>query len=561
MKYSDILEPSIKEDVLLAKYLSNERKNQILSNLNTTIDDRFSGCKHTIIPTPRRLTNHELIENESYFDPFTIDQSKIISSKALRRLGDKAQVLPNVKEQNSHMRNRLTHSLEVADLSATFCDMMNHHFALKKSPIRLNKELCRAIALAHDIGHTPLGHIWEHFITEETGKEFNHNVFSTIVAENLERKGNGLNLTEETLTGILNHTTNGGALDLKGLPQEYAVVRIMDKVAYVLSDFNDGLRQGYIDKNVAPLFNKLGQDQRERTFNILQCLVKETYENGYVTFGESEIGKIFKNVKGILFDEYYRKVDEERKAPGYEKLGSIYAFFKRERPDVDPAVALALLTDNEAMEMGTILKKNPNISYEDLLTKQHIGVEEILPYIDGRDIDYTSPAIRWMRKQTEKQTPLEIEKKFLIHSLPANLESYPYADITQWYLAINSSNEVRIRKSQKSDGTMSYTRTIKDGYAIGINKEKESEISQEKFDYLFQFTSKQIVSKRRYYIPLSNWLTVELDIFPDEKPIAEVEFPSKEAMDSFVPPIRFGEEVTGDKYYKNANRALRNSRK
>ena len=59
--------------------------------------------------------------------------------------------MPNVKEENSHMRNRLTHSLEVAELSASFCDMMNHHFVLNKSPIRLNKELCRAIALGHDI--------------------------------------------------------------------------------------------------------------------------------------------------------------------------------------------------------------------------------------------------------------------------------------------------------------------------------------------------------------------------------------------------------------------------
>ena len=74
---------------------------------------------------------------------------------------------------------------------------------------------------------------------QKTGKKFNHNVFGTVVAEEIERKGNGLNLNKETLIGILNHTTNGGALDLRNLPQEYAVVRIMDKVAYVLSDPND----------------------------------------------------------------------------------------------------------------------------------------------------------------------------------------------------------------------------------------------------------------------------------------------------------------------------------
>jgi hypothetical protein len=86
MKYSDILEPSVREDVLLAKHLSNERKNQILTNLNMTIDDRFSGFKHIIIPTPRKNQNHELLETLDYLDPFTVDQNKIINSKAFRRL-------------------------------------------------------------------------------------------------------------------------------------------------------------------------------------------------------------------------------------------------------------------------------------------------------------------------------------------------------------------------------------------------------------------------------------------------------------------------------------------
>lgn len=560
MKYEDILEPSIRDNVLLVKYISNERKNQILINLNTTIDERFSWFKHTILTKPRKHTNHEWLEKEEYIDPFRIDQNKISQSKAYRRLGDKAQVLPNVKEENSHMRNRETHSIEVAELSVLFCKMMNHHLMINKIPIRLNEELCRAIALGHDIWHTPFGHIGEDFITEKSWEIFRHNVFSTVVAQNLERKWNGLNLTNETLIWILNHTTNWWSLDLIWFPQEFAVVRIIDKVAYVLSDFNDGLRQWYIDNSVAPLFNKLGQDQRERTMTILQNLVKETFNNWYVTFWNSEIEKIFKNCKWILYDEYYKKVDQERRDIANEKLTIIYDFFKKERPDTDPAISTALLTDVEAIKMSKIIKNNPNISYKELIKIYHIGVAEILPYIDWRDIDRGSPALITY-KEKNNNIPLEIEKKFLVNILPINLESYPYADITQWYLAINSSNEVRIRKTQKSDGTIIYTRTIKDEKWIGINKEKESEISQEKFDYLFQFTSKQTVSKRRYYIPLHDWLTAELDIFPDEKFIVEVEFPDTEAMNDFIPPVRFGEDVTKDKQYKNSQRALRNAKK
>lgn len=109
---------------------------------------------------------------------------------------------------------------------------------------------------------------------------------------------------------------------------------------------------------------------------------------------------------------------------------------------------------------------------------------------------------------------------------------------------MNDSNEVRIRKTIKSDGTTTYTRTIKEDRGGGINEEFEKEISQEKFEYLFQFTNNQIVSKRRYYIPINEKLIAELDIFPDEDPIVEVEFPNIESKERFIPPVRFGKEVT-----------------
>lgn len=558
MLYKELIDTSIIEKLPQIQYISQERKDLIVKNLNTTIDERFSGFQHTILPSWRKHQNYEWLESIQYMDPFVIDQNKIINSKALRRLSDKAQVLPNVKEENSHMRNRLTHTLEVAELSGIFCDMMNHHFALHKLPIRLNKELCKAIALGHDIGHTPMGHIGEDFTTKKAGKKFNHNVFWTVVAEEIERKGNGLNLNKETLIGILNHTTNGGSLDLKNHPQEYAVVRIMDKVAYVLADPNDWRRQWYIDNNIVPLF-KLGKDQRERSITILQCLVEETFENWYVTFWKSKIGEIFKNVKDILPNEYYDKVDKERSEIANTKLDIAYDFFKKERPDTDPAISLALLTDVEVIKMNKILKQNPNISYQELIKKYHIGLGEILPYIDGRNINWETPSLG--EKKENKKSPLEIEKKFLVKNLPMKLESYPYADIIQWYISMNDSNEVRIRKTTKSDGTTTYTRTIKEDRGEGINEEIEKEISQEKFEYLFQFTNNQIVSKRRYYIPINEKLIAELDIFTNEDPIVEVEFPNTESKKRFIPPVRFGEEVTWNKYYKNSHRALRNTEK
>gem|GEM_PF-4229309 len=277
MKYVDILDHRQIEQLTITEHLSQSRKEEILQSLNEDIDERFKGFKHCIISTGRKSEDQEPLENEKYMDPFDVDQDKIQKSKAFRRLGDKAQVLPNAKEENIHIRNRLIHSIEVARLSATFCDMLNHKFAEKKIPIRLNKHLCIAAGLGHDIGHTPLGHIGEDFIFDKTHKEFKHNIYSTVVAQEIERKGNGLNLSNETLYAILNHTTNHGNLFLKENPQEEAVVMIMDKIAYVLSDFNDGLRQGYIkDLHTIQAFDKLGKDQRTREYILLNTLADET---------------------------------------------------------------------------------------------------------------------------------------------------------------------------------------------------------------------------------------------------------------------------------------------
>ena len=579
MKYSDLLEKNEEKKITKWKNITEKNKQHILDNLDTQIDDRFSGFKHIIIPTLRNQKNYEDLEKINYLDPFFVDQNKIINSKSFRRLGDKAQVLPNVKEESSHMRNRMTHSLEVSELSELFCLMMNHKFEINKIPIRLNTEACKAIALGHDIGHTPFWHIGERYLTEKSKKDFEHNIFSTVVAEKIERKWNGLNLLNETKTWILNHSTNWWILDLKGHPQEYAVVRIMDKIAYVLSDFNDWIRQWYINGNIIPLFNKLWKDHRERILKIIETLVEESFKNWYITFWESKIGKLFVDLRKKLFNEYYKKVDTERTDIAYQKLDIVYDFFKRERPDIDPIISIALLTDVEAIKISKILKNTPNISYQDLIKDYHLWVTEILPYIAGRDIDRNNSTEKRntkevdIKKQIEDEVTQEIkealekkeiikpkrERRFLIKKIENNLNKYESSDIIEAYLSIGKNNELKIKKTTKSDGTERYTRIIKYERGVGISEEKETEISQKKFYYLLHFANDKILAKRRHFIPIENWLTIKLDISTKYKPIVKIEFPDDESMKNFTPPTWFDKEVTHKKSYKGSQKALKNS--
>src|SRR6186713_2760827 len=170
--------------------------------------------------------------------PFQRDRDRIVHSKAFRRLKHKTQVF--ISPEGDHYRTRLTHTLETCMIARTVARALG-----------LNEDLTEAIALGHDLGHPPFGHIGESVLDEcarETyGTGFKHNKHSLRVVERIERDGRGLNLTEQVRDGILHHTGPGKPVTLKG-----RIVKLVDRIAYINHDIDDSVRAGVLEPAELP---------------------------------------------------------------------------------------------------------------------------------------------------------------------------------------------------------------------------------------------------------------------------------------------------------------------
>ena len=165
---------------------------------------------------------------------FQRDRDRIIHSKSFRRLKDKTQVF--LSPDGDHYRTRLTHTLEVSQTGRTIA-----------KALRLNEDLVEAIALGHDLGHTPFGHAGERALNKVCPFGFEHNVQSVRTVDILEKDGQGLNLTYEVRDGMLNHQTKCTPATLEG-----KVVRFADKIAYIHHDMDDALRAGILTEEDVP---------------------------------------------------------------------------------------------------------------------------------------------------------------------------------------------------------------------------------------------------------------------------------------------------------------------
>ena len=159
---------------------------------------------------------------------FQRDRDRILHSKSFRRLKDKTQVF--LTPEGDHYRTRLTHTLEVSQNARTIA-----------KALRLNEDLVEAIALGHDLGHTPFGHAGERALDEICPLGFDHSKQSLRMVDVLEKDGLGLNLTMEVRDGILNHQTSGNPFTLEG-----KIVRLSDKIAYIHHDMDDAIRGGIL---------------------------------------------------------------------------------------------------------------------------------------------------------------------------------------------------------------------------------------------------------------------------------------------------------------------------
>lgn len=244
--------------------------------------------------SPYAARSAETRGRDRFADPCDIrteyqrDRDRIIHCKAFRRLKHKTQVF--LAPAGDHYRTRLTHTLEVSQIART----------VAKS-LRLNQDLTEAIALGHDLGHTPFGHAGEDALDSICTEGFTHYEQSVRVVEVLEKKGQGLNLTWEVRDGILNHRTAGNPATLEG-----KIVRLSDKIAYINHDIDDAIRGGILTEEMLPksCTDVLGHSVKER----LNCLIHDIIENSLdqpdIRMSE-HIEQAMQNLRKFMFANVY----------------------------------------------------------------------------------------------------------------------------------------------------------------------------------------------------------------------------------------------------------------
>ena len=257
------------------------------------------------------------------------DRDRIIHCKAFRRLKHKTQVF--LSPESDHYRTRLTHTLEVAQIARTIA-----------RALRLNEDLTEAIALGHDLGHTPFGHAGERALQELTNTGFTHYEQSVRVCERLEKNGRGLNLTAEVLDGILHHTRGEEAHTLEG-----RIVRTADRVAYINHDIDDAVRAGVIAESDIPrnIVRKLGDTKSRRINTLVESIVKNS---GDTIKMDSETEKYYDKLHEFLFESVYKNPiakSEETKVSGIVE-GLIKYFLKN--PEKMPEEYLKIAAEEGA---------------------------------------------------------------------------------------------------------------------------------------------------------------------------------------------------------------------
>lgn len=251
--------------------------------------------------------------------PFQRDRDRIIHSKAFRRLKHKTQVF--FSPQGDHYRTRLTHVFEVSQISRTIA-----------RALRLNEDLTEAIALGHDLGHTPFGHAGEEILRELHPGGFEHYEQSLRVVDVLEKDGKGLNLTFEVRDGILKHSKGRGKI-LSDEPAtlEAQVVRVGDIIAYINHDLDDALRAGIIKQNDIPkeFLKFFGDRHSKRIDKMVRDVIFTTIKEDYRKISmSSEMEQMLYRLRDFLFERVYHNkqiIEEYKKAK--KIVESLYNYY------------------------------------------------------------------------------------------------------------------------------------------------------------------------------------------------------------------------------------------
>lgn len=253
---------------------------------------------------------------------FQRDRDRIIYSKAFRRLKNKTQVF--FSPEGDHYMTRLTHTLDVAQIARSIARCLD-----------LNEDLAEAIALGHDLGHTPFGHSGERVLAKLNPKGFEHNVQSLRVVDVLE----DLNLTYEVRDGIVEHKKSGHPHTLEG-----KIVSLSDRIAYLNHDIDDAIRAGIITENDLPQKERkiLGENSRERINSMITSIYNESYGKNDVLM-EEEKKEATEKLRDFMFENVYivpaARAEEGRAG---EMLAEMYGYFRKHKEKL-PEFYLKLL--------------------------------------------------------------------------------------------------------------------------------------------------------------------------------------------------------------------------
>ena len=261
---------------------------------------------------------------------FQRDRDRILHCKSFRRLKHKTQVF--LSPQGDHYRTRLTHALEVSQNARTIA-----------KALRLNESLVEAIALGHDLGHTPFGHAGEGMLNELCTGGFKHNEQSVRIVEKLEKDGKGLNLTWEVRDGILNHQTSPMPSTLEG-----KIVRLSDKIAYINHDIDDAIRAQVLREEDIPKEYReiLGFDTRERLNTLIHDIIDHSRNRNNICMSP-EVADAMQGLRQFMFQSVYTNPiakGEETKAK--ELLERLFVYYLK-HIDVLPAYYLQMLEEGE----------------------------------------------------------------------------------------------------------------------------------------------------------------------------------------------------------------------
>ena len=247
---------------------------------------------------------------------FQVDTDRIVYCKSFRRLKHKRQVF--LQPEGDHYRTRMTHTLEVSRIARTIA-----------RGLALNEDLTEAIALGHDLGHTPFGHAGERLLNSIVPGGFAHFRQSLRVVERLEKEGAGLNLTWEVRNGIERHTGGEDAATLEG-----QVVRLADKIAYIHHDMDDAIRAGILSEDDIPITIRvvLGDTCRERLNTLIHDIVEQSRGTEYVR-QSAEIAEGMRMLRELMFANVYRNPEAKKEEEKAKKmLISLYTYYQ-EHPE------------------------------------------------------------------------------------------------------------------------------------------------------------------------------------------------------------------------------------